>query len=66
MTSERAAIQLRLALACVLEVRSDLYPMGLDHVRGANTAWWMLSPAIDGIKAAISALDIACDEEVSP
>jgi hypothetical protein len=66
MTAERAAIQLRLALAAVLEVRGDLYPMSLDHVRGANTAWWMLSPAIDGIKAAISALDVVCDEEASP
>jgi hypothetical protein len=64
MTAERAAIQLRLALACVLEVRSDLYPMGLDHVRGANTAWWLLSPVIDGLNGAIAALDVACDEEV--
>jgi hypothetical protein len=66
MTAEIAAIQLRLALAAVLETRSELYPMSLDHVRGANAAWWMLSPAIDGIKAAISALDVVCDEEVSP
>jgi hypothetical protein len=65
VNAERASIQLRLALAAILEVRSDLYPLQLDHVRGTNTAWWLLSPAIDGIKGAIVALDGPKEEEAA-
>jgi hypothetical protein len=57
MTSEILVVQLRQALATVAEVRGQLYPMQLDRVPGAATAWWKLSPVVDGLDLAIEALD---------
>jgi hypothetical protein len=55
---ELLALQLRNVLVEVQEVRSCLYPMTLDHVHGASTAWWKLSPVEDGLLKAIAALEV--------
>ena len=59
MTAERAAIQLRLALACVLEVRAEL---SRDEMPGRD-ARWVLSRVESDLADAIARLDPVKEED---